>query len=147
MKTKLLQEGPQKTWIIVFKTGEEPVSGLLEFARRHNLSASRLSAIGAFSSVELAYFDIDKRDYQSIPIAEQVEVLSLLGDITIGDSGPKLHAHVVVGKRDGSAWGGHLLKATVRPTLEVMISESPTHLARRHDPATGLALIDPDLPA
>jgi hypothetical protein len=54
---------------------------------------------------------------------------------------PRLHAHVVVGKRDGTAHGGHLLQARVRPTLEVILTESASYLARRHDPESGLALI------
>lgn len=52
-----------------------------------------------------------------------------------------MHAHVVVGLRDGSARGGHLLSANVRPTLEVILTESPSYLKRVHDPESGLALI------
>ncbi|HKH14372.1 MAG TPA: hypothetical protein VKA47_06920 [Solirubrobacterales bacterium] len=47
-----------------------------------------------------------------------------------------------VAKRDGSAWGGHLQEAEVRPTLEVIVTESPPALHRRSDPDTGLALLD-----
>ena len=54
---------------------------------------------------------------------------------------PTVHAHVVVGCWDGSTRGGHLLQAHVRPTLEVMLVESPAHLQKRHDPESGLALI------
>ncbi|MGN6733631.1 MAG: PCC domain-containing protein, partial [Candidatus Binatia bacterium] len=56
---------------------------------------------------------------------------------------PQVHAHVVVGKFDGSAHGGHILEARVWPTLEVMVTESPKHLRRKYDPETGLSLIDP----
>lgn len=77
-----------------------------------------------------------------IPINEQVEVLSLVGDVALKGDEPKVHAHVVVGKRDGSAHGGHILEAHVWPTLEVMLVESPRHLHRRHDEESGLALID-----
>jgi len=145
MKSKLLQDAAQKTWVLVFETGEDASAGLLAFARQEKLSASQFTAIGAFRSAQLGYFVLEKRDYECIAIDEQVEVLSLIGDVTHGDSGPKVHAHVVLGKRDGSPWGGHLLKGIVRPTLEVIITESPSHLQRRHDPATGLALIDPGL--
>jgi predicted DNA-binding protein with PD1-like motif len=68
-------------------------------------------------------------------------VLSLLGDIALADGESSLHAHVVVGKSDGTARGGHLIEARVRPTLEVMIVESPSHLQREHDAESGLALI------
>jgi predicted DNA-binding protein with PD1-like motif len=71
-----------------------------------------------------------------------VEVLSLIGDIAVENKQPKLHAHVVVGKRDGSAHGGHLLEARVRPTLEVLLIESPSYLVRRFNSTYGLALID-----
>ena len=57
------------------------------------------------------------------------------------NDGPKVHAHVVVGKRDGSAYGGHLVEAHVRPTLEVLVVESPRHLQRRYDSEAHLALI------
>jgi len=76
-------------------------------------------------------------------IQEQVEVLSLIGDIALDDGEPKVHAHVVVGKSDGTAHGGHVLEAHVRPTLEVVLTESPRHLRKRFDPESCLALIDP----
>jgi hypothetical protein len=91
--------------------------------------------------VVVGYFDRDRRDYQPIPIGRQVEVLSLVGDIVGDGDDLKLHAHVVVGQSDGSAHGGHLMEAIVWPTLEVVITETPTHLRRRFDPKTGAALI------
>jgi len=69
-------------------------------------------------------------------------VLTVAGDIALHEGEPKIHAHVVVGKVDGSAHGGHVLDARVWPTLELVLTESPRTLARRSDPATGLALID-----
>ena len=143
MRATLLHEhGGQKTFAIIFDTGDDPVAGLQQFARKHNLGGSHFTAIGAFQDVILGYFDWAKKDYLRIPVGEQVEVLSLVGDIAEGENGePKLHAHVVLGKRDGTAVGGHLLEARVRPTLEVVLVESPKHLRRKHDRETGLALI------
>ncbi len=140
MKSKLINKRP-KTFAIVFETGDEVMAGLKTFAREQRLSASQFTAIGAFSQAVLGFFDLAKRDYRRIPVTEQVEVLSLLGDVTLANGGPKLHAHVVLGKSDGTAHGGHLLEAYVRPTLEVVLVESPKYLHRAHDPATGLSLI------
>jgi uncharacterized protein len=84
---------------------------------------------------------LGKKSYIKIPIREQVEVLSLVGDITLSEGESNIHAHVVLAKRDGSTCGGHLVEAEVRPTLEVILTESPAHLERRFDPETGLALI------
>jgi predicted DNA-binding protein with PD1-like motif len=78
-------------------------------------------------------------------VDEQTEVLSMIGDIALGEEGdPEIHAHIVLGRRDATTVGGHLLEATVRPTLEVVLTEAPQHLRRRSDPDSGLALIDLD---
>jgi len=144
MKHKLINSGPERTYAVVMQAGDEPVTELTRFAKAEQLDAARFSAIGAFERVVVGFFDLDRKEYLPIAIDEQVEVLALLGDVALGpDGAPKLHAHVVVGKRDGTAWGGHLLQARVQPTLEVMLVESPSWLRRRIDPATGLALIEP----
>jgi uncharacterized protein len=142
MRSKLINRAPERTYALVFETGDPVLEQLLEFARTHALTASHFSAIGAFERLTLGYFDWQTKDYLEIPIDEQVEVVSLLGDVARNDSEPQIHAHVVVAKRDGTAHGGHLLSAVVRPTLEVILTESPAWLARRHDPESGLALID-----
>jgi predicted DNA-binding protein with PD1-like motif len=133
------------TWALVFAKGDDPVSQLERFAREQRLSAASFTAIGAFSGAVLGYFDRERRAYDEIPVDEQVEVLSLVGDVAVDEGEPKVHAHVVLGKRDATAVGGHLLRAHVWPTLELVLIESPAKLRKRHDPETGLALIDPSL--
>ena len=144
MKTKLLAEGAQKTYAVVFDAGDEMMQGLTQFAEEAGLDAAHFTALGAFERATLGYFDLDTQDYVHIPVDEQVEVLSLVGDIAVKDGQPQIHAHVVVGKRDGTAHGGHILEAYVRPTLEVTLSETPAHLKRRMVEEFGLALIDLD---
>lgn len=142
MRAKLLSEHPEKTYALILDTGDEVVKSLQTFAREQHLAGSHFTAIGAFREATLGYFDWPKKDYVRIPVREQVEVLALVGDIALDEQGqPKLHAHTVLGKSDGTAHGGHLLDAIVRPTLEVILTESPRHLQRRHDPESGLALI------
>jgi predicted DNA-binding protein with PD1-like motif len=138
----LLHDGAQKTWVLVFDKGDEVTAAFKAFAREHRIGAAHFTAIGAFSRATLGYFDRQRREYDRIPIDEQVEVLALTGDVTLADDGVQLHAHAVVGKRDGSAHGGHVLEAYVWPTLELVLTESPAHLRRTSDPASGLALID-----
>jgi uncharacterized protein len=143
MKAKLIDGGAQKTWAVILEAGDEAMAGLTRFAREQGLTASQVAAIGAFREATLGYFDLDRKDYEKIPVREQVEVLSLIGDVALEKGEPKLHLHAVLGRRDGSTVGGHLLEAHVRPTLEVILTESPAHLRRRFDPSCGLALIDP----
>jgi predicted DNA-binding protein with PD1-like motif len=146
MKSKILFDNysGERTYALVLETGEEVVSSLLQFATENELTASHFTAIGALSDVTLGYFNLNKKDYKRIPLAEQVEVLSLVGNVAINQGKPRIHAHIVVGKSDGTAHGGHLVEAHVRPTLEVMIDESPEYLRRKFNPDIGLALIDLD---
>jgi uncharacterized protein len=141
VKSKLIHGGSEKTWALIFDKGDEVVSGLTRFAEEQRLGGSRFTAIGAFSDVRLGYFDRERSDYNKIPIDEQVEVLVLAGDVALRDGRPQVHAHVVLGKADGTAHGGHLLTAHVWPTLELILVESPQHLQRKLDEETGLALI------
>jgi predicted DNA-binding protein with PD1-like motif len=143
VKAKLVQTAAPRTWVLVFGSGEDPVPELERFAAEQELRGAHLTAIGAFSEAVVAYFDWEAKRYRPIPFREQVEVLSLAGDVAGTESGPKLHAHVVLGRGDGSAVGGHLRSARVRPTLEVVLQETPAHLVRVRDPESGLALIDP----
>jgi uncharacterized protein len=136
----LQSEGP-RTFAAVFATGDEAMAGLLKLAKDHRLVASQLTAIGAFSDAVLGFFDWETKQYKHIPVSEQVEVLSLVGDIALDGDEPRIHAHVVLGREDGTTLGGHLIRAHVRPTLEVIVDESPAHLRRVHDPESGLDLI------
>ncbi len=138
MKSKKLNSGT----VLVFDTGDEVVSTLTKYAREHRISAAHFTAIGAFSDAGLGYFDLQKKDYLKNQVNEQVEVLSLIGDIALDKGEPKVHAHVVVGKKNGSAMGGHLLEAHVRPTLELVLQDSGEQLKRKFDSESGLALID-----
>jgi len=136
------ETGQQRTFAIVFETGDEVMAGLRRFIAEQPVGTSQFGGIGAFSDAVVAYFDWESKEYQRIPIREQVEVLVLSGDVSDEESGKsKVHAHVVVGRRDGSAHGGHLMEAHVRPTLELVLTESPRHLVRRFDAASGLSLI------
>lgn len=143
MRSAQLAEGPQRTYAVIFETGDEVMAGLLDFAERNQVDAASLTAIGGFRAATLAYFDIDRKEYLDIPCSEQVEVLTLAGDVARKEEGgPQLHLHAVLGRRDGSTLGGHVKEAVVRPTLEVMLTETPSQLRRTYDADVGLPLID-----
>jgi uncharacterized protein len=143
MKAKLLHDKDGlKAFAIVFDKNDEVRKQLLEFANTNRFADAHLTAIGAFSEVKLGFFDRQQKTYKTIPVNEQVEVLSFSGNIVQKDGKPTLHAHVVVGKSDGTAHGGHFLEGRVWPTLEMIVSEMPVHLRRSHDEESGLALIN-----
>jgi uncharacterized protein len=144
MKSRLIHDHEgQRTYALIFETGDEAMAGLKKFAEAQDLGAAQITGIGAFKDVTLGYFNWDKKEYQKIPVNEQVEVLSLIGDVAQEKGKPKVHVHMVVGRSDGSTRGGHLMEGHVRPTLEVILTESPAHLRKEHDEESGLALIRP----
>jgi uncharacterized protein len=141
MKFRQINDSPQ-TFVLVFETGDELAAGLLEFAKAQKLSAASFKAVGALSSVRLGWFSWETKRYEpSVMLDEQIELLSLIGDVALRDGEPAVHAHAVIGKKDGTAHGGHLLRAFIRPTCEVVLTESPAHLQKFIDPESGLALI------
>jgi uncharacterized protein len=143
MKSKLLtDEQNEKIFVLVFDTGDEILTELLRFAKEKNLSAAHFTAIGACERVTFAFFDLERKEYEKIPVNEQVEVMSLLGNIAVYDGEPKIHAHIVVGQRNGTALGGHLIDAVVRPTLEMFLTVSAEMIKRSLDETTNLPLID-----
>ena len=143
MQSKLLHEADGKrTFAVIRQKGDEAMRCLQDFAVKERLSASQVTAIGALSSAKLAFFDWETKEYWPIPVEEQVEVASLVGDIAVGPDGkPSVHVHAGLGRRDGTALAGHLQEGHVRPTLEIIITESPAHLCKVKDAESGLALI------
>lgn len=145
MKWKLLTEaGGSRTYAVVFEPDETVMGPLLAFLRQEEVTAARLTGIGALKSVTLGYFDWETKEIEQREFHEQVELLSLAGDVALRDLEPQVHAHVVLGRRDNSTLGGHLVDATVRPTLELIIEDAPTELRKTIDAKSGLALINPE---
>ena len=141
MKWKQIEQQP-KTFALIFQTGDEVNEGLKTFAKEQNLSDASFKAIGALQSVTLGWYNPETKKYQvSVELKEQVELLSLIGDVAQQDGKPIVHAHMVVGRSDGSTAGGHLLSAVVRPTCEVFLTEAPAHLRKALDPESNLVLI------
>jgi uncharacterized protein len=142
-KAALLSDGDAKTYLLVFRTGQEVMRGLLAFASKHKLAAGHLTGIGAVSDTVIGYFDPQKEEYLRNHEKGQAEVLSLTGNLALYKGEPFFHVHVALGLRDGSARGGHLFEATVRPTVELVLNTYPNPVRRKVDSETGLPLLDP----
>jgi hypothetical protein len=146
MKVRLLSENEEaKRYAIVFAKGDEVMSGLTDFARQNKVGSASFTAIGAFSDGTVAWFDGNRKEYKLIPIKEQVELISMTGDIALSGEQPVVHTHVAVASSDGTVRGGHLIEAHVFPTVELFLTVYPTALHKQLDAETGLKLIDPIL--
>jgi len=142
MKSKSINDGVQRTFVLILDQGEEAFKSIADFAYHEKITGASVSAIGAFSKAKVGWFDLVAKRYKPIEVNEQCEVLSLIGDVAQGDDGgASVHLHAVLGLQDGTLRGGHFLSGSVQPTLEVTITETVVHLHRKKRPDLGIALI------
>jgi hypothetical protein len=143
MEYRMLSDEPEgATYALVFVPGDEAAAELLRFAKETGVDGASFSGVGAASRAVLGWFDFEAKAYEPNVFDEQVEVVSILGDIaTTEDGAPQVHAHVVVAQRGGAAYGGHLLELNVNPTLEIVLTETATHLRKRSLPGLPIATI------
>ena len=144
LQSRLISENPggEKTYAVVFAKGDEVLSGLTEFALREGLTAGYFTAIGALQRAQFGWFDRARQAYRHIPIREQVELISLIGNVALVNGAPQIHAHGAVGFSDGQMRGGHLLEAIAWPTLELFFTSSSTTLIKERDDETDLFLFN-----
>jgi predicted DNA-binding protein with PD1-like motif len=142
-QTEQLCDGDVKTYLLVFRTGQEVMKGLLALASQLKLQAGHLKGIGAVSDAVIGYFDPEKKVYLRTHERGQAEVLSLTGNLALVGDEPFFHVHIALGRRDGSGRGGHLFEATVRPTAELVLTTYRKPMRRKIDPEWGLPLLAP----
>jgi predicted DNA-binding protein with PD1-like motif len=144
MQVKQVKNTPdEKVYAVIFHNGDEALSGLTDFAIQNKIEDAHFTAIGAISSATLAWLDLSKKIYHRIPVTEQSEVLSMIGDVATFNGKPIVHMHAVLGKSDGSTIGGHVFELNVNPTLEVFVTVNTTALRKKPDDTSGMKLIDP----
>ena len=142
MQFRLLQERNPRMFLLVFAPGDEVIATLTSFALENRIRGGSFQAIGALERITFAYWNRSTRKYENIEVSEQVEVVALSGNIAMGEEGEaRIHAHVALGYRDGSVRGGHLVKGSVFPTLELFLNDYEIALKRRRDPQTELPLL------
>jgi predicted DNA-binding protein with PD1-like motif len=141
MKSKAFDPSRRREILLVLDGGDDVLPSLTAFARENGIAGASLQGIGAFSRATIAYWNKVTLVYEEIAVDEQVEVLSISGSLAMSGDQVKVHAHVTLGRRDGSTIGGHLLRATVYPTLEVFVIDGGARLVREKDSATGLMLL------
>jgi len=127
---------------------EELITELTNFCKEKHISGASLSGIGGVSKCEIAYFSMKTTQYSGKVFNEQLELLSITGNITLVNKQPFVHAHVVLSDKDMKTYGGHLKNAVVCPTAEIIITElldekdSKLKVERKKDEITGLNLME-----
>lgn len=144
MQVKLVKDSSEeKVYAVVFYKGDDAMSGLTDFAIQRKIEDAHFTGIGAISSATLAWLEPSKKIYHRIPVEEQAEVLSLIGDVATFNGKPIVHMHAVLGKSNGTPIGGHVFELNVNPTLEIFVTVNSTPLKKRPDEESGMKVIDP----
>ena len=129
------------SWVIVLKSNEKIIESLKEFIKKNNIKSGYFNAVGAISSVELAHYNLEKKKYTTKLINQPLEIVSLMGNLTMKENERIIHAHIVVGTDKMELYGGHLKEATVAATCEIVLNEFKETIKKEYDKDTGLNLM------
>lgn len=125
--------------------GDDILRSLTAILKTHSISSGLISAIGAVSQAKIGYFNQESKQYEEHLIDEPMEVLSLLGNVSIKNNEAFAHLHITLAKRDLSTIGGHLCEGTTVYALEFSIIElTGQAFVRQFDRQTGLFLFGLD---
>ena len=136
------QRSSGRSFILAFDLDDNFLEAMQQFLSEMRVASATFYGIGGFRRATLAYYDMEAKRYLPIEVDEQVEVVSLIGNVATYQAAPRIHAHCAVGHRDGHVTGGHLLAAVVRPTLELVVEELAADLRRSDRPEIGIPLLD-----
>jgi uncharacterized protein len=125
-----------------FASGEPLMETLLRFLRVQGVGYGSLTGLGALSRATISYWHATTQQYEAHEIDEQVELVSLVGNASIKNEVPFVHAHATLGRSDLSVIGGHFNEATVHPNAEIWLRPEPETVRRTLDDASGLYLMD-----
>ncbi|MFZ5452624.1 MAG: PPC domain-containing DNA-binding protein [Thermodesulfobacteriota bacterium] len=122
--------------------GDDLLRSLEKVCREHNLTLGEVRALGAVSRARVGYYDQEERKYYFLEMDQPLEILALVGNISMNEGQPTVHAHVTLADTAGRSIGGHLGEGTPVFACEFAIYEhlADQDLARQDDPETGLRL-------
>jgi uncharacterized protein len=132
--------GPAR-FVIRLEKGEDILLSLRRFAAENRIGAGVFEGIGSLNTAKLGHYDFRTKDYKFEVFSEDLEILSLSGNIATMDKAPLPHAHVTLGKRDFSVIGGHLDEGSLANMVEIGLSSMPGKLVKSRDDEVGLNLL------
>lgn len=131
-----------KTIVLVLEQGEDIVEAVIDIAREQNGKFGTVSGIGACSSAELNFYNLETQTYEKKLIDEPLELIGLMGNISHIDEQPFAHLHATFGTNQYETLSGHLTKAVVSATAEIIITMTNLDINRKHNETIGLNLLD-----
>ena len=130
------------SYIIRLEKGESIIEKLELLCQEENISTAFLSGLGALLSATLAFYNLEKKEYELKKLSETHEIVSLVGNITLVDGKPFVHSHCVLSNSKFECFGGHLKEGAVGATCEIHLTKLDTEIERKLDEEIGLKLLD-----
>ncbi|MBR5176004.1 MAG: DNA-binding protein [Bacteroidales bacterium] len=130
------------TYVVSIDNHQEVVAALMAFCEEQNILAGEITGIGAVNHAVLRFLDPATKKYVDKVFEEQMEISSLVGNISEKDGKPYLHLHANFGRRDYTVIGGHLLSCVLNGACELVVKRFHCKLGRRFEPSLGLNLYD-----
>lgn len=124
--------------------GEEIVETLRKICEQENITLAHVSAIGAVGDFTVGVFKTAQKQYFSNSFKGDFEIVSLSGTVTQMNGEHYSHLHMSAGNDKGEVFGGHLNRAVVSATCEMVIDISDGFVNRRFSEEVGLNLFDFD---
>ncbi|HHW9998963.1 TPA: PPC domain-containing DNA-binding protein [Staphylococcus aureus] len=131
------------TILLVLEKGEDIIECITTFADDQDLTFTSVSGIGACDDVVLKFFNLTTKQYEETHITEPLELTSLLGNISRLDNGHFAHLHATFGTQSYQTFSGHLAKAIVSATAEIVLTVTDMDIQRTFNDSVGLNLLDP----
>lgn len=129
------------TYLLRFDKDEELTAAITAFCKTKNIHAGSFFALGAAGELVLSYYNLTTKAYEDKEIHEDVEIISILGNIALLDKKHMIHMHGSFSKRDFSVLAGHIKKLVVSATCEVTLHVFTGKIERAYDESTGLNLL------
>lgn len=133
-----------KGYVVRLEKGERLVEKLTGFCKENNIHSGIFNGIGAVLGAEIGFYNLDKKEYEFKKFDQNLELASLIGNVSLVDQEPYLHIHVVVSDSNLACYGGHLKEATVGATCEIYLDDHGIGISRKYDEEIGLKLLNCD---
>ncbi len=134
------RQGPGR-FIIRLEKGDDILASIGRFAEASKIGAALFEGIGSLNRVKLGHYDFVTKNYKYEIFSEDLEILSLSGNIALLNKAPLPHAHVTLGKRDFSVIGGHLDEGSIANMVEIGLTTLSGKLVKARDEKVGLNLL------
>lgn len=132
----------EDTYVIRLNKGEEVIKCLKEICQNENIELAEITGLGASDLVEIGVFNVNTKEYNTKVFEGMFEITSLVGNVTRKDSEVYLHIHINFGDEDGIVKGGHLVKATISATSEIILRKVDGKVNRKLSEEIGLNLLE-----